>query len=402
MPRILALLICVCLVLTACAGSGDEPVEAQPDAAALSLPTVVPSGGQATGAHPRPWLMAADLPRLRSWATDSNPLYRDGLALLAARAVQEMDDGRVPGDDCGNVGYEEYPTESCAELFAFLSLVDNDPAARVDYAHRARSLLMHVMNEAAKGPASRESVTCNGSRHYPPFRHPGFAFAWGDAMPLYNASNEGASAVTQAERAVVWLKPDHIVIYDQAATRDAGKFKRWWLQLPRPARIDGQQATMSTARGQQLFITTLLPADARLTAVNSDEPLIAETAAADDPMTARLWVDGGDAAAVAFLHVLQGADAGASADAVTLVQDQDGAVRGAVIGARAVLFVRAPAGSALRYTLSAAVSQQVVTGLAPHTSYAVQRAVSGDSATIVIEPGGDLATDEGGVLVISP
>jgi len=156
------------------------------------------------------------------------------------------------------------------------------------------------------------------------------------------------------------------------------------------------------AGGQQLFVTTLLPVDARLTAVNSDEPLIAETAAADDPMTARLRVDGGDAAAVAFLHVLQGADAGAGANAVTLVQDQAGTVRGAAIGERVVLFVRAPASSALRYTLPAAVSQQIVTGLAPNTSYSVQRTVGGDSASIVIEPGGDLATDEGGVLVIGP
>lgn len=798
MPRTLAFLMILAL-LAACGGGKDpaaQPAQAEPGPAQA-----------VTGAHPRLWLTAADLPRLRSWATDSNPLYRDGLALLAERAKQDMDEGRVPDDDCGNVGYEEYPTESYSELFAFLSLVDNDPAARADYARRARSLLMHVMNEAAKGPASRESVTCNGSRQYPPFRHPdfatedrdriryhgeafplvvdwiypslssqdkaairqvflrwsqevvergyhhpepvglvddpalladrqqvrfsannyyaahmrnlglmalaldpaddpdgalraylanalgarlyifehlvrnhsrggllpegleyspqtlgyvtqfllalhtagatypdsaslganpfwddslaaylhslspatvahesggeqyqpafygdgqsyhlpdfisafapiglydtlagnaarlntvrwiqahtapggagqlaervrnpddlreailyfmlfdpsaapasdprvgldsaflaqglnrlfsrtdwradaawftyglswnsidhqmadgasfsfyrdgewltkgrvgyaniaegiassefyntvaiendrpvdrddddwridlwrrgsqwnyvndgdptllatslqpNFAYAWGDATPLYNASSEGSSAVTQAQRAVVWLKPDHIVVYDQTATQDSGKFKRWWLQLPRPARIDGRRATMTTERGQQLFVTTLLPADARLTAVNSDEPLIAETAAADDPMTARLRVDGGDAAAVAFLHVLQGADAGASADAATLVQDQAGAVRGAAIGERAVLFVRAPAGSPLRYTLPAAVNQQIVTGLAPNASYDVRRTVSGDSATIVIEPGGDLATDEGGVLVIGP
>ena len=34
--------------------------------------------------HPRLWLRADDLPRLRSWANESNPLYRDGLAILAA------------------------------------------------------------------------------------------------------------------------------------------------------------------------------------------------------------------------------------------------------------------------------------------------------------------------------
>ena len=32
--------------------------------------------------HPRLWVRAEDLPRLRSWAVDSNPLYRNGLAVL--------------------------------------------------------------------------------------------------------------------------------------------------------------------------------------------------------------------------------------------------------------------------------------------------------------------------------
>ena len=148
------------------------------DAPAATVPPrtpAAPTGLQAAAGHPRLWLTAADLPRLRAWATDSNPLYRDGLALLAERAKQEMDERRVPDQDCGNVGYEEYPTESYAELFAFLSLVENDAAVRADYAARARTLLMHIMNAAAKGPATAENYTCNGSQQYPPFRHPDFA-----------------------------------------------------------------------------------------------------------------------------------------------------------------------------------------------------------------------------------
>ena len=72
-------------------------------------------------------------------------------------------------------------------------------------------------------------------------------------------------------------------------------------------------------------------------------------------MKVRLRVDGGDAQAVAFLHVLQGADAGVNADPLTLVQDQGGAVRGVAIGSRAVLFVRAPASGGLSYTLPRAI-----------------------------------------------
>lgn len=152
-------------------------------------PTAVPP--LAPNTHPRLWLTPGDVERYRQWATSSNPLWQDGLALLAERARTEMDEGRVPDHDCGNVGYEEYPTEMYAELFAFLSLVDPDPAMRQDYAQRARSLLMHVMNLAVQGPASEENVTCNESQQYPPFRHPDFftsdrdrARYHGEAFPL--------------------------------------------------------------------------------------------------------------------------------------------------------------------------------------------------------------------------
>ena len=199
MPRVLVILIITAILLTAC---GDRPTRAAPELpeapqaapAAAAIPqrtAAAPTGKQAAGDHPRLWLTAPDLPRLRAWASDSNPLYLDGLALLAERAKQEMDEGRVPDEDCGNVGYEEYPTESYAELFAFLSLVENDAAARSDYAARARKLIMHIMNEAAKGPATTENYTCNGSKQYPPFRHPDFATEdrdriryHGEAFPL--------------------------------------------------------------------------------------------------------------------------------------------------------------------------------------------------------------------------
>ncbi len=120
MPRILIVLGVAAILLTACGGrptrtatDAPETPQAAPTAAAIPQHTAAaPTGNQAAGAHPRLWLTAEDLPRLRSWASESNPLYRDGLALLAERAKQEMDEGRVPDQDCGNVGYEEYPTEN--------------------------------------------------------------------------------------------------------------------------------------------------------------------------------------------------------------------------------------------------------------------------------------------------
>jgi len=57
--------------------------------------------------HPRLWLRATDLPRLRSWAAASNSLYQNGLAVLAAQAKADMDAGHLPGDDTGGADWEQ-------------------------------------------------------------------------------------------------------------------------------------------------------------------------------------------------------------------------------------------------------------------------------------------------------
>src|SRR5947209_1273787 len=72
--------------------------------------------------HPRLWVRAGDLPRLRSWATGKNAMW-DALRGAAEEARGEMDARKVPaGKDCmndsGTQGCEEY-----AELFAFMSMV---------------------------------------------------------------------------------------------------------------------------------------------------------------------------------------------------------------------------------------------------------------------------------------
>ncbi|MBW2736455.1 MAG: hypothetical protein JRH20_29055, partial [Deltaproteobacteria bacterium] len=100
--------------------------------------------------HPRIWLTAADLPRLRSWARADNPLWSQGLAPLAQRAKALMDKGTVPRADKGSVSWEEYPTEMYAAFFAFMSLVHPESAARADFSRRARTLLLHVMNTVLK------------------------------------------------------------------------------------------------------------------------------------------------------------------------------------------------------------------------------------------------------------
>lgn len=138
------------------------------DFACLVSPASCTSAIPQTG-HPRLWLTAADLPRLRSWANDANPVYRDGLKVVAERAKADMDRGALAAD-CGGREWEEFPTEMYAELFAFMSLIETDASVRSDYATRARTLLMAAINQAAQGPATERNHTCG----YPPFRDPDF------------------------------------------------------------------------------------------------------------------------------------------------------------------------------------------------------------------------------------
>lgn len=800
----LLLRISACLMIlalpVACSGKAAPPAAPTPTLpAAQAAQADQPADVAGSAAHPRLWLTPDAVTRLRGWATEANPLWGDGLALLAERARTDMDAGRVPNDDCGGTAYEEYPTESYAELFAFLSLIHPDAAQRADYATRGRTLLMHIINEAAKGPAGKENFTCNGSRQYPPFRHPEFftadrdraryhgeafalaadwlypalsaadkaairqvflrwsqeivtqgyhhpepvgavndpalladrqqvrfagnnyfaahmrnlglmalaldpaddpdsalrgylaqaqgaylylfnhllatdarggllpegfeyspqtaayaaQFLWalqtsnaagaaealdrdfwtafvrayfhslssaavtfdrdgellaeyqpawygdsqdyrlpdfinvwgalapllpeqaeairwaarhtapggeallvervrnpndlreailaftlfdpqaappadprpnlelefsaaglnrvfsrtgwdanaswlnyrlgwnsidhqmadgnhfewyrrgewltkgragyaniaegiassefyntvtigndrpdrsdddwridlwqrgsqwnlvsddtptitayqadagllsisGDATSLYNSSSEGATAVLHASRSLLWLKPDVLVVYDRAETRGAGYRKRWWLQLAAPATVQGATAVVHTPGGQQLAVSALLPADARLRAVNQAEPVAENAVAHNEPMTVRLMNEATDApAATRFLHVLQAGDAALTP---TLVRSADGRWEGAAVGAAVILFAHnlgQRLDGELRYTAPADAAQHIITGLEPGADYAVERRVTPAGVEVTIRAGGGVVAGTGGVL----
>ncbi|MCA1665021.1 MAG: hypothetical protein LC659_12255, partial [Myxococcales bacterium] len=107
--------------------------------------------------HPRLWVRAGDLPRLRAWTIGKNPMW-DALRGAAEEARSEMDAGKVPaGKDCmndsGTQGCEEY-----AELFAFMSLLSPSEKERHDYAARAVKLVMIVVDRAAKGPSDSDEL----------------------------------------------------------------------------------------------------------------------------------------------------------------------------------------------------------------------------------------------------
>ena len=157
---------------------------------------------------------------------------------------------------------------------------------------------------------------------------------------------------------------------------------------------------MITATSQQLFVTTLLPTDAVLTAVNTNEQIIEETAAGDDPMKVRLRVDApGNPQSVRFLHLLQGADSGASADTTALVRSADNRFEGAIVANTVTLFPvnREPVATTLQYNIPAGVVKHFVTGLKPSVGYTVVV----ENSQVQITEGGSTQTDAGGVLVFT-
>ena len=161
---------------------------------------------------------------------------------------------------------------------------------------------------------------------------------------------------------------------------------------------------MQTAAGQQLFVTALLPANATLTAVNTDEQHIEDTAAADDPMKVRLEVDApGDPAGRALPARAARRGCGRRrAMRRRSIKSEDGAFEGAVVAGTAVLFpVNAGAAVAqLAYVAPAGVTRHLITGLTPGAAYTVQTAPVAGGVRVTVQPGGSQRADSGGVLLI--
>lgn len=233
---------------------------------------------------------------------------------------------------------------------------------------------------------------------------PGYVYALGDATRLYNSDDENATDILHASRSILWLRPDHIVVYDRAASRTAGRFKRFWLNLPTAATVAGEVTTMTTVKGQKLVVTTLLPTDA---AIRSEpaEPLAENGEPADgEPMRFRLRVEApGGPRETRFLHVLQGADAGAPVDPVALVESRGGTpFAGAVVKGTAVLFpvdVGAEVGE-LTYAVPAGTVRHLVTGLTPGGGFDIAKRAGRGELAVTIRRGATQRADASGVLVL--
>jgi hypothetical protein len=232
-----------------------------------------------------------------------------------------------------------------------------------------------------------------------------YVYALGDATNLYNSDYEASVDILHASRSIVWLQPDHIVIYDRAASKTAGRFKRFWLNLPTEGEVAENVTTMTTAGGQQLVVTTLLPADADIT-TEPAEPLEENGEPAQgEPMQFRLRVEApGGPRDVRFLHILQGLDAGGAADTVTLIESSGGtAFAGAVVAGTAVLFPVeiGTEVTELTYTVPAGSSRHLITGLVPDAGYDIETEDANGERAVTIRAGSAQTADAGGVLVLN-
>lgn len=225
-----------------------------------------------------------------------------------------------------------------------------------------------------------------------------YTYVAGDATNLYNSKRESATEVTHASRALVWLKPDFVVVYDRADS-PANHFKRVWIQLPNAARINGLNATMTMASGQQLFISALLPAGATLRAVDPKTDNVEDTVARDEPMKQRIVIESLNNPKARFLHVLQGTDPGKTATPATVIRSTAGdPYEGTAVNNTVVLFpveMGKPFGT-LTYTAPAGTTLHIITGLKPGAAYTAT--ITGTTVSIVA--GGTVQADSAGVLLI--
>ncbi|WP_354701169.1 hypothetical protein [Paraconexibacter sp. AEG42_29] len=145
MRSLLGILVACALLLAACGSSAGAPAASAAQTRAAETRAVTGGG------HPRLLIRKQDVPRLRSWAKASNPMWSKGIVPLARRATLDMDRRRVPNKDAGGYSYEQYPTELYSELFAFLSVVHPSAKSRAGYGRRARKLMMSLVVKALPG-----------------------------------------------------------------------------------------------------------------------------------------------------------------------------------------------------------------------------------------------------------
>jgi hypothetical protein len=116
---------------------------------------------QSVQTHPRLWIRSQDIAGLKAKAVSGNPYFNE-LQDFVNELKIEMDAGRIPNQYDGTYAdYSEYPTETTAMMFAFMSLI-TEGSESADYAARAKMLVMHAINLANLGPANDQPFRDQG------------------------------------------------------------------------------------------------------------------------------------------------------------------------------------------------------------------------------------------------
>lgn len=229
--------------------------------------------------------------------------------------------------------------------------------------------------------------------------YPEFDYVTGDATNLYN--RQGATDILYAVRSMLWLKPDHIIVYDRARTKTANRFKRFHLQVTAPVTISGNEAHLHTPGGQKLYLSNLLPESAVITSDTSEN---FNMVAYLEPTTDQINIeDPSNPSNIRFLNVLQGADGSVAKDSVLRIQSNAGTnFDGAVVNHTAVLFANEwnAVFDFTKYTIPNSASLQIVTGVPANSGFDVSLMADGSQYEVTIRRGSQLKSDSAGVLII--
>jgi len=269
--------------------------------------------------------------------------------------------------------------------------IENPPVATAPY---------YMIDEAKHG--GQYSYLSNGDPKVNTVTTGLYVYAEGDATNRYNSTSQQATDVVHASRSIFWQKPDILVIYDRAQSKTDKRYKRFYLNFETQPSIAGKQATVTTPKGQKVYVTSLLPTTSKLTWDKPSTTWSYNESTVDEPMHYRLiGEDSVKPKKARFLTVLQGADANGSPIAANAFKSTAGsAFDGAYFGDTAVLFAvnMGQTFNGVTYQVPATVTSHYVTGLKASAAYTVTKSTAGGMLTVTITAGGSTKADKAGVI----
>ena len=303
-------------------------------------------------------------------------------------------------------GYDANDAGQCSFMHNTLALQNYCAAGLPDLGWAETNLWLTGSQWQLGADAGDPTAYASGSTNY--------VFTYGDLTPLYNRPDFWTPAdacldILQANRSLLWLKPDHIIIYDRATSQTAGRFKRFNLCTPAaptvvPRNGGGLFLTETMPDGQQLFINSLLPVNGIVSIYSLSNAIT--TVAEGEPCNYRLALeDTNNPTNIRFLHVLQGANAGATADATTYAQSGSGnAFEGVVVRGVEALFpvnILSNNFTGVNYSAPLSVTNHYVAGLTPNAKYAVTVQTNAGQLQVTVALGTQVMADNAGLLAFN-